>query len=82
MGKLKPEGGSCPLPGYLSIENDLTSFALPPTPIDDKQTITSPGVIPKPYWGMKTSVIDMALTPELLEHILGTTKRENSTRGK
>jgi hypothetical protein len=38
-----------------------------------------PGLIPKPYWGMKTSVIDMALTPELLEHILQTTKRENTT---
>jgi len=34
--------------------------------------------IPKPFSGMKTSVIDMALTPELLEHILKTTKRESA----
>ncbi|MCO5948665.1 AAA family ATPase [Mucilaginibacter flavidus] len=47
-------------------------------PNDPKVT---PGVIPKPYWGMKTSAIDMALTPELLEHILQTTTRENSIRG-
>ncbi|MCO5950343.1 AAA family ATPase [Mucilaginibacter flavidus] len=43
------------------------------------QTI-APHLIPKPYWGMKTSVIDMALTPELLEQILRTTTRENSIR--
>ena len=36
--------------------------------------------IPKPYWGMKTSVIDMALTPELLDHILRTNALENSIR--
>ncbi|WP_295793838.1 AAA family ATPase [Mucilaginibacter sp.] len=48
-------------------------------PNDPKAT---PGLIPKPYWGMKTSAIDMALTPELLDHILGRTNRENSIRGK
>jgi len=36
--------------------------------------------IPKPYWGMKTSVIDMALTPEILNHILRTNALENSIR--
>jgi len=68
----------------------------PPTPQDiqpppmtndvmtnDKKVMTNDQkLIPKPYWGMKTSVIDMALTPELLEHILQTTTRENSIRGK
>jgi|GEM_PF-709406 len=50
---------------------------------NDKKVITNDQkVIPKPFWGMKTSVIDMALTPELLEHILQTTRRESSIRGK
>ncbi len=79
----------CSEPGTTYEESPDTEYPTPqliqPPPItndvmpnDQKAT---PGVIPKPYWGMKTSVIDMALTPELLDQILGKTKRQNSTQG-
>ncbi|MDB4919145.1 AAA family ATPase [Mucilaginibacter sp.] len=46
---------------------------------DQKAT---PSARPNPAWGMKTSIIDMKLSPALLEHIKQTTMRENSIQGK
>ena len=48
----------------------------------NNQKEATPLVIPKLASGMKISTIDKLLTPELLEHILGTKTQENSIRGK
>ncbi len=54
--------------------------AIKPPPMTNDVMTNDKKAIPKPYWGMKTSVIDMALTPELLDHILQTNALENSIR--
>ncbi|WP_295801525.1 AAA family ATPase [Mucilaginibacter sp.] len=61
-----------------------TPQLIQPTPITNHAMLNNqkalPGLIPKPTWGIKTSVIDMALTPELLEQILRMNALENSIR--
>ena len=68
----------------LETEHPTPQIIQPPLMTNDVMTndvITNDQkVIPKPFWGMKTSVIDMALTPELLNHILRTNALENSIR--
>jgi hypothetical protein len=63
-------------------EDHTTPQDIQPPPMTNDVMPNDQKLIPKPYWGMKTSVIDMALTPELLDHILGKTMRGNSARGK
>ena len=63
-------------------EEHPTPHLIQPPPITNDVMPNDQKLIPKPYSGMKTSVIDMALTPELLDHILGKTMRGNSARGK
>jgi len=59
-----------------------TKQVIQPPPMTNDVMPNDKKAIPKPFWGMKTSVIDMALTPELLDHILRTTARDNSIRQK
>jgi len=63
----------------LKTEHPTPQTIQPPLMTNDVMT-NDKKAIPKPYWGMKTSVIDMALTPELLDHILRTNALENSIR--
>ena len=57
-----------------------TPQIIQPPPMTNDVMTNGQKLIPKPHWGMKTSVIDMALTPELLDHILRTNALENSIR--
>jgi len=61
-------------------EENPTAKNIQPPPITNDVIPNDKKAIPKPYWGMKTSVIDMALTPEILNHILRTNALENSIR--
>jgi hypothetical protein len=62
------------------MEERLANYAPPSaTPKDEVQN-TKPHLNINPAGGLKTSIIDMALTPALLDHLQLTTTRENPIR--
>jgi hypothetical protein len=64
------------------MEDGVSNYADLQSPPTDNIQNAKPYANLTPADGLKTSTIDMALSPELLDHIKRTATRENSIWGK